>query len=158
MTLIGIDPAFRKTGFAVVVIDENREAQGYMFRSFLDFIEWVPLQDFDRPVYVGIENSNMQDLTFNPKASPKQHRNVGANQAASQYTVDYCRHYFGNEYVFEISPKQKGRKWTAGEFKAIAKQDGHAIIGRFNQDQRDAYQIATHMKKLASFKAAKIRI
>ncbi len=82
---------------------------------------------------------------------------AGANQAASQYTVDYCRHFFGVEYVFEISPKQKGGKWTQAIFRQVLKQEGHRTAGKFNQDQRDAYQIALHAKKLAFFQAAKLK-
>ena len=88
----------------------------------------------------------------------RRSRNAGANQAASQYTVDYCRHFFGIEYVFEISPRQKGGKWTQAIFRQVLKQEGHRTAGKFNQDQRDAYQIALHAKKLAFFQAAKLNI
>jgi len=133
-----------------------------MFRSLLDFMQWVESREWPRPVFVGVENSNLQNVTFNMKGNKgqvaKTSRDVGANQAASQYTVDYCRHFFGSEYVFEISPRQKGKKWTQVEFRQVLKQERHTAAGRFNQDQRDAYQIALHARKLASFRAAKIRM
>jgi len=154
MTVIGIDPAFRKSGFAICIIDEDGEAQGRMFKSFLDFLQWLtaPGEAPERAI-VGIENSNLQNVTFDMKGTKgmvaKISRNVGANQAASQYTVDACKWHYGDKYVFEVSPKQKGAKWTQAIFRAVAKSNKHTIVGRFNQDQRDAYQIAIAAKKLA---------
>lgn len=157
MIVIGIDPAFRKKGFAACILDETGEAEGKMFSGLLEFIEWVESREWPcETVIVGVENSNMQNTTFDMSGTKaevaRRSRNAGANQAASQYTVDYCRHFFGREYVFEISPKQKGKKWTAAIFKQVARQEGHRLAGKFNQDQRDAYQIALHAKKLAFFK------
>jgi hypothetical protein len=112
MTVIGIDPAFR--------------AQGKMFKSFLDFLRWLttPGEAPERAI-VGIENSNLQNVTFDMKGTKgmvaKISRNVGANQAASQYTVDACKWHYGDKYVFEVSPKQKGAKWTQAMFRAVAK-------------------------------------
>ena len=162
MITIGIDPAFRKTGFAIAVLDETGEVEGRMFRSLLDFIQWVETREWPgQTVIVGVENSNLQNVTFDMKGTKgevaRRSRNAGANQAASQYTVDYCRHFFGVEYVFEISPKQKGGKWTQAIFRQVLKQEGHRTAGKFNQDQRDAYQIALHAKKLAFFQAAKLK-
>lgn len=162
MIVIGIDPAFRKTGFAIAILDETGEVEGRMFRGFLEFVQWVERHEWPgQTILVGIENSNLQNKTFDMKGSKgeiaRRSRNAGANQAASQYTVDYCRHFFGAEYVFEISPRQKGRKWTQAQFRAVLKQEGHRTAGKFNQDQRDAYQILLHARKLASFRAAKIK-
>ena len=163
MITIGIDPAFRKTGFAIATLDETGEVEGRMFRSLLDFIQWVESREWPgQTVVVGVENSNLQNVTFNMKGTKgeiaRRSRNAGANQAASQYTVDYCRHFFGREYVFEISPRDKGGKWTQAMFRQVLKQEGHRTAGKFNQDQRDAYQIALHAKKLAFFQAAKLNI
>ena len=163
MRTIGIDPAFRKTGFAIAVLDETGEVEGRMFRSLLDFIQWVETREWPgQTVIVGVENSNLQNVTFNMKGTKgqiaKQSRNVGANQAASQYTVDYCRHFFGVDYVFEISPRDKGAKWSQIIFRQVLKQEGHRAAWKMNQDQRDAYQIALIAKKRAGFKAAKLRL
>ena len=132
-----------------------------MFRSLLDFIQWVESREWPgQTVVVGVENSNLQNVTFSMKGTKgeiaRRSRNAGANQAASQYTVDYCRHFFGREYVFEISPRDKGGKWTQAMFRQVLKQEGHRTAGKFNQDQRDAYQIALGAKKRAFFQAAKI--
>jgi hypothetical protein len=151
-TIIGIDPAFRKAGFAICIIDTEGEAQGKMFKSFLDFLRWLTtLGEAPENAIVGIENSNLQNITFDMKGTKgmvaKISRNVGANQAASQYTVDLCKHHYGEKSVIEISPKQKGAKWSQAVFRAVAKSEGHKVVGKFNQDQRDAYQIALQAKK-----------
>lgn len=157
---IGIDPAFRKNGFGVCVIDETGEAQGYQFRGLLEFIRWVDSQCFHDRVIVGIENSNMINATFDMKgtkgAIARKSRNVGANQAASQYTVDFCRWFFGPGKVFEISPKDKGGKYDQKTFQQVVKQEGHTIFGKWNQDKRDAYKLALIAKKKFGFVRAKI--
>lgn len=152
MTVIGIDPAFRKAGFAICIIDEMGEAQGKMFKGFLEFLRWLTTPgEAPAKAIVGVENSNLQNVTFDMKGTKgmvaKMSRNVGANQAASQYTVDACKWHYGDKYVVEISPKQKGKKWTQAMFRAVAKSNGHTVVGKFNQDQRDAYQIAIAAKK-----------
>ena len=39
---IGIDPAFRKSGFAVAIIDEVKELRFKVFNNgFLDFMKWI---------------------------------------------------------------------------------------------------------------------
>ncbi|MBK8706491.1 MAG: hypothetical protein IPN33_24960, partial [Saprospiraceae bacterium] len=60
--LIGIDPAFRKDGFCVVVIDENRTAAAKIFKSFLDFLKWLP--EAPDNAIVTIENSNEEKALF----------------------------------------------------------------------------------------------
>lgn len=162
MIVIGIDPAFRKAGFAAAILDETGEVEGRMFRGLLEFMRWVESREWPgQTIIVGVENSNLQDVTFDMRGNKgevaRRSRNAGANQAASQYTVDYCRHFFGDDYVFEISPRQKGGKWTQIQFRAVLKQEGHRTAGKFNQDQRDAYKIALHARKLASFRAAKLK-
>lgn len=145
--IIGIDPAFRKAGFAICIIDEQCEVQGTMFKSFLEFLMWLTTPGkAPENAIIGIENSNLQNVTFDMKGTKgmiaKKSRNVGANQAASQYTVDLCRWKYGEDSVFEISPKEKGAKWNQRTFRAIGASNKHSFVGRFNQDQRDAYQIA----------------
>jgi hypothetical protein len=152
MNYIGIDPAFRKAGFAICIIDKTGEAQGKMFQSFLDFIQWLTTPDeAPQNAIVGIENSNLQNATFDMSGTKgmvaKRSRNVGCNQAASQYTVDFCRWWYGKDRVHEVSPRHKGKKWTQTEFRQVAKQEGHTVVGRFNQDQRDAYQVALIAKR-----------
>lgn len=147
MTYLGIDPAFRKTGFAAVIINGAGEVAAYQFTGFLDFMQWVDGREWPNSLVVCIENSNLQNTSFDISGTKgvvaRKGRNVGANQAASQYTVDYCCYKFGANRVLEVSPKKKGKKWNQKEFQAVVKQEGHTLCGeRWNQDKRDAYKLA----------------
>jgi hypothetical protein len=143
---IGIDPAFRKKGFCVCIIDEDRTARFITFTSFLDFLDW--LGDAPDNAIVTVENSNLQNVTFAYKGSKQSRerisRNVGANQAASQYTVDACMKRWGKDKVRGISPAQKGAKWNKTLFKAVLQQERITKTYDYtgSQDQRDAFQLA----------------
>lgn len=159
---IGIDPAFRKSGFGMCIIDEANTVSFRTFRTFLDFLGWVFSEDAPELAVVCIENSNLDGKMYAyHRAKGGQElaaaaMSVGKNQAASQYTADACR-YRWPETTFDISPKDKGKKWDAETFKAAARQNGHAV-GRCSQDERDAYQLALRGKTLFSFKQARIKI
>ena len=95
---IGIDPAFRKGGFGCCIIDESREVAFRYFTGFLDFLLWLWSEESpakDAAVSIVIENSNMQDVTFNRGKVTRgqygaQSRDAGKNMAISQCTVDAC--------------------------------------------------------------------
>lgn len=150
---IGIDPAFRESGFAICIIDEDNTVGFKMFKSFLDFLDWI----YDAPdtsnSYVCVENSNLQQVTFNMSGNKRQvaktSRNVGANQAASQYTFDACKRIWGDN-AFEVSPKEKGKKWTNQEYQYQLKANKHKAFKKTsNQDERDAYKLALIARKLS---------
>ena len=148
---IGIDPAFRERGFCVCIIDEQNTIDFKMFLSFLDFLDWV----FEAPTnaFICVENSNLQDTTFLMAGSKakvaKLSRDVGKNQAASQYTFDTCVKIWGSR-AFEVSPKQKGKKWNQSTFIRECDANKHKLLKRRNnQDERDAYKLALWAKKLS---------
>lgn len=159
---IGIDPAFRKSGFGMCIIDERNTVSFRKFRSFLDFLGWVFSEECPDFAVVCIENSNLDAMMYayqrnkDGQALAKAAMNVGKNQAASQYTVDACR-YRWPKTTFDISPKEKGKKWTHEQFKGVARQNGHKA-GKVSQDEIDAYQLALLGKKLFSFQQARIKI
>ena len=145
---IGIDPAFRQKGFAMAIIDNNtKEASFKMFRNgFLDFCRWLDSYppDIASTVFC-VENSNLQKATFdmrgNKNVIARKSRNVGKNQAASQYTVDILKAK-GYE-VLDISPKDKGGKWTEDGFKWVIKSKKILLTkAKPNQDERDALKLA----------------
>lgn len=146
MTHIGIDPAFRENGFSIAWV-LNSTMNFRTFKSgFLDFILFMRVQfpDF-KSVVITIENSNLQNTTFDKRGSPgvvaKKSRNVGANQAISQCTVDYCNVHYA--HVYEISPLAKGPKLNQEIFNELLKQQGiKPAKARVNQDCRDAGQLA----------------
>jgi hypothetical protein len=150
---IGIDPAFRKNGFAVCIIDEDNTADFKIFENFYAFIGW--LWDAPLKAYVCIENSNLQDATFDTSGNKfvvaKKSRDVGKNMAISQATVDFCRKHFGEAFVVELSPKEKGGKIEdLKTFEAIVRQDRIKLINYKGQvgeqDKRDAYMLARKVK------------
>lgn len=150
MNRIGIDPAFRKDGFVMCVIDENNEVQFTTFPTFLHFVRWLMSPD-EAPAeaIVVIENSNLDnatyDMTGNKATIARKSRNVGCNQAISQCTYEICKWKYGNK-AFGVTPGQKGKKWTDMEFKAVVRQEKHILINykgnKDEQDKRDAYKLA----------------
>ena len=145
---IGIDPAFRKKGFAIAIIDTTDNTVNFKtFRNgFLDFLGWMIS---DRPnisdTVFCVENSNLQKVTFdmrgNKNVVARKSRNVGKNQAASQYTVDTCRAY--GFKVIDLSPKDKGGKWTEDGFKWVVKSKKLILSkAKPNQDEKDALKLA----------------
>ena len=156
---IGIDPSFRKNGFAVCVIGGG-EAKFYILDGFLQFIEWVTdwkegnefCPEFQKELFFAVENSNLQNVTFqtshNKNIAAKMSRDAGKNQAISQCTVDYLKAVFGDENVYELSPLQKGKKIEdTAVFLAYAESLGIKLINYKNkkneQDKRDAFLLAT---------------
>ena len=77
----------------------------------------------------------------NKNVIARKSRNVGKNQAASQYTVDILKAK-GYE-VLDISPKDKGGKWTEDGFKWVVKSKKILLTkAKPNQDERDALKLA----------------
>lgn len=121
---VGIDPAFRKTGFAVCILDTDNSAYFKIFKnSMLDFLWWF-LNDRPENALWIVENSNLQDYmwpdkkdendTSKIKKREKSGMDVGKNQAASQFTVDLIKSLKCE--VIDISPLQKGKAWSETQF------------------------------------------
>ena len=150
MKIIGIDPAFRVSGFGICELDETSVCFPKI-ATFIEFFEYA--KTFNKPdeqVFV-VENSNLQNTTFSTyKANANQlqriSRNVGSNQAVSQMVVDYLR-YLGLDVV-EVSPLQKGGKWNLYQAQSALFDLGfsHSKI-KMSQDERDALKLAYKEKK-----------
>ena len=145
MIYIGIDPAFRKDGFCMAIIDTSDMTIRFKtFKNgFLDFCSWFLYDSPDKAI-ICVENSNLQnetfDMTGNKNIVARKSRSVGKNQAISQCTVDLCKTKFK---VIDCSPKQKGSKWSALQYKS-AMQREKIILPKStsNQDERDAAKLA----------------
>ena len=170
---IGIDPAFRKNGFAMCIIDmSDKTVQFRTFKNgFLDFVGWF-LHESPEVALFCVENSNLTAATFwthkdkktkklltaaqakrNPNAVlltkgelSRISRGVGKNQAISQNVVDLLNTKYP---VVNISPKEKGAKWLK---QATAK--AYLYTERLtpnknttNQDDRDALLLAKIAKQ-----------
>lgn len=148
MKIIGIDPAFRVSGFGICELDEN-SVYFPKIQTFIDFFYYAKsFMVSDAQIFV-VENSNLQNTTFatyktNPNQLQRISRNVGANQAVSQMVVDYLR-YLGLEVV-EVSPLQKGAKLNQKAIEYLAKSEGIEIPARMSQDDRDAFKLAYQQK------------
>lgn len=166
---IGIDPAERKNGFAICIIDTSDNTVSFKpFKSGLvDFFSWI-LNDAPDQIQVlfCVENSNLQkELFYTHRAidsgallSSSQAKyiksrklsigeiktacmSVGKNQAISQNTVDILK--ARNYNVIDISPREKGKKWSEIECLAVSKQEKHELGKHIkNQDCRDSYKLA----------------
>ena len=159
---IGIDPAFRRFGFGVCIIDLSDNTCRFLrLRDFLAFVSWF---NYERPaaaVYC-VENSNLTDATFNRYQATKQSRaqlakisrNVGKNQAISQATADIIK--ISGEPLLDLSPADKGAKWSEKIAGAVAASKGLFVpAGALaDEDNRDALKLAV----LAMEKSHKAKI
>lgn len=176
---IGIDPSFRKGGFGCCFFNINtKEIIFKMFDSPIDFFFYIstgfiptkenistprallekiskrldsPSIDRYNNCVVIVEDSNLQNTTFNMKGSKsvvaKFSRNVGTNQAVSNRVVKECELLFGTDRVKGISPKEKGSKLNGVFFKNMLLQMGVTPPKKSNQDQRDAAKLAFLYKR-----------
>lgn len=156
---IGIDPAFRKDGFCICIIDECNTIDFKSFKSFDKFANWL-YQDAPENAVFCIENSNLQPNTvfkYKDKDGKDLKGNsialsVGKNMATSQITVYFCKAKYPKT-TFDVSPKDKGAKWSDAIFKAVCKENKHAVPTSYKglgseQDERDAYALALIAKRL----------
>lgn len=145
---IGVDPAFRENGFWVAVVDMSDRTVAY--RRFADVLEWHDwLKSGDSPLscFVCVENSNLQNKNFDTTGSKlevaRKGRNVGTNQAVSELAFRAAVRRFGPDRVFEISPKDKGPKWSEAQAGAVLKSERLTVLTKGeNQDCRDALKLA----------------
>lgn len=143
---VGFDPAFRKYGFSMCIIDYSDKSVYFKtFKDFLAFCSWV-LYDAPDNMIATIENSNLQKKTFDMSGSravvARKSRNVGKNMAVSQCATDLLKSN-PNFKVFDISPKEKGRKWSEATAKGVLLSEGlKSNKAKLTQDQIDSLQIA----------------
>jgi len=148
MILIGIDPAFRVNGFGICSIDTQEKTVRFIrVKRFLEFISFAQNEmPIDR-VKVTVENSNLQNITFDMRGNKneiaRKSRNVGANQAISQTVYDLCCDILGKKNVKEISPAQKGAKQPLSMLQAVCRRYNWSCdYTKIKQDDIDAFFIA----------------
>jgi hypothetical protein len=142
---IGIDPAFRKNGFCICILDSSDQTIYFKtFKNgFLGFSSWF-LHDSPANAVICVENSNLTKATFNMSGNKyevaRKSRNVGKNQAISQCVCDLCETKYK---TFGVSPREKGKKWSKEEFNRVLYQQKHVNTKKraTNQDERDAYKL-----------------
>jgi hypothetical protein len=144
-TFIGVDPAFRKNGFAICIIDNKDKSIDFkVFTTFVDFFGWL-INDSPDEAFFCVENSNLQQVCF--RKGQKAAMNAGKNMAVSQLTCDALEAKYTKQYVLGISPKEKGAKITDIKAFDYLLEDHKFTVFNYNslvseQDKRDAYQLA----------------
>lgn len=144
---IGADPAFRKGGFVICAINRaDNTATMHALENLGEFLTWLLHYG---PAHVVVENSNLQNLTFDltggALVAARKSRDVGKNMAISQCAADIAQTFC--KYNVSISPKQKGAKiGNEAIFQGIVRANGLTLIGyrgnKGEQDKRDALMLA----------------
>lgn len=141
---IGIDPAFRKNGFGLCIIDETSDVRFLRLSSFQDFVFWLMTDAPAGGVRCVVENSNLQDVTFRRggRITHSQSRDAGKNMAISQCVYDLCVWKWGMPCVCGLSPREKGAKWSLPFAQGVARSMGLKLPAKMRQDNIDAFQLA----------------
>lgn len=152
-TLIGVDPALRIKGMAACFIKPSKEVEFKRYKRFLDFLkDSIFWKNLGNPV-VMVEDSSLQNITFNNSTNrailSRMSRNVGMNQGASRIAYEWIKDN-GCE-VYNISPEQKGKKWSKEMFLKIFEREGYTFQPDFkpakiSQDEIDAFFLALMAK------------
>ena len=145
---IGIDPAFRMNGFALAIINAQNKTISYnQFKGgFIAFYRWLVAEaPSPENCIICVENSNLTNKTFDMRGTrlviARKSRDVGKNQATSQYVVDICKER--GYKVIDMSPKNKGQKWNSVTLGRVLKAEGLTQADtRTNQDKRDGAKLA----------------
>lgn len=157
MIYVGVDPAFRPGGFRIAVVDMKKKT--VHFACMKDVFEWYEYVRNHLSVlekcYICIENSNAQNATFDMSGTrsqiAKRSRNVGCNQAVSEYAVIAAKKFMPEGQVFEVSPLEKGKKIRSNStFQALVRLYKLEICkkGPVVQDERDAFKLAMLLPSL----------
>jgi len=153
-TYIGVDPAIRLNGMAACFIKPDKEVEFKKYKRFVDFLEdsfhWH--KDYEK-VVVLVEDSSLQNVTFNSSINrailSRISRKVGMNQAASRIAYEWIKEN-GCE-AYNISPLQKGSKWTKISFIKVFQSEGYKFETNFkpakiSQDEIDCFTLALQAK------------
>jgi len=152
---IGVDPAFRKDGFWCAIVDMSDRTVAYKkMTDVLAFHDWLRSGDSPLSCFICVENSNLQNKSFdtsgNRAETARKGRNVGTNQAVSELAYISALRRFGESRTFQVSPKEKGAKWTEAQAGAVLKSERLTVITKGdNQDCRDALKLALIAAKRA---------
>lgn len=153
-TYIGVDPAIRLNGMAACFIKPNKEVEFKKYKRFVDFLEDSFYWHMDYPnAVVLVEDSSLQNVTFNSSINrailSRISRKVGMNQAASRIAYEWIKEN-GCE-AYNISPLQKGSKWTKISFMKVFQNEGYKFEADFkpakiSQDEIDCFTLALQAK------------
>jgi len=158
MIYVGVDPAYRKGGFAVAVL-EKKSMYFIKFDNVFFFYEWLKEKRAEQvSAFFCVENSDITNHTFfrlgarTPSALAKVSRNAGKNQAVSNLACLAIELVYGGDRLISLSPAQKGKKVSKAYFSELLKQEGISIASasRLTQDEVDAGMLCLKGKTLAT--------
>lgn len=147
--IIAIDPDVDKSGVAYLHKESKKlESSSLAFADLLDYLQNAKeVQDKTKDsLLVVVEaswmiksNWHLTKYDSRPKAAAKGH-SVGRNHEVGHKIVEMCKHY--DIEILEHMPLQKGWKGADGKIthKELASFTG--IMGRTNQEMRDACLLA----------------
>jgi hypothetical protein len=151
-TFIGVDPALRLNGMAACFIEYDKTVIFKKYKRFVDFLKDSVRWKLLNPV-VMVEDSSLQNITFNNSTNrailSRMSRNVGMNQGASRIAYEWIKDN-GCE-AYNISPEQKGKKWSKEMFLKIFEREGYTFEPDFkpakiSQDEIDCFTLAIQAK------------
>lgn len=152
-TYIGVDPAIRINGMAACFIECDKQVVFKKYKRFVDFLkDSVRWKMYNNPIVL-VEDSSLQNVTFNSSINrailSRMSRNVGMNQAASRIAYEWIKDN-GCE-AYNISPEQKGKKWSKGLFLKVFDREGYKFEPDFkpakiSQDEIDCFTLALQAK------------
>ena len=145
----GIDPAARRYGFAVCLIDY--EANTVTFTRLKDPGEFFSMA-LPEKAFWAVEHSGLQNSTFrksgNPRLAARLSRNAGANQAVSGMVVKRLQAVYGKNAVAAVAPNRKGRVLkNEAIIRAAIAAEGLTIVAAKALLEDDF--VAYHMAKMA---------
>ena len=151
-TFIGVDPALRLNGMAACFIEYDKTVIFKKYKRFVDFLKDSVRWKLLNPV-VMVEDSSLQNITFNNSTNrailSRMSRNVGMNQGASRIAYEWIKDN-GCE-AYNISPEQKGKKWSKEMFLKIFEREGYKFepdfkSAKISQDEIDCFSLAIQAK------------
>lgn len=169
--MVGLDPSFRKSGFAAAYIDTTDKSIRFQkFKNGLtDFMSWV-FNDSPEMCWCTVENSNLKKAVFRlyqttsgkfiTYSEAKRTRGakavnihqaanagvkVGKNQATSQDVFVICQAKWGSPFVEQLAPGVLTTKMNDRTFKGLIRSEGLTMYNyKGSEDERDAGVYALH--------------
>ena len=137
---------------AACFIEYDKTVVFKKYKRFVDFLKDSVRWKLLNPV-VMVEDSSLQNITFNNSTNrailSRMSRNVGMNQGASRIAYEWIKDN-GCE-AYNISPEQKGKKWSKEMFLKIFEREGYKFepdfkIAKISQDEIDCFSLAIQAK------------
>ena len=138
---------------AACFIKDNKMVKFTKYKRFVDFILDVPTwKAFVNPVIL-VEDSSLQNVTFrssiNRAILSRMSRNAGMNQAASRIAYEWIK--LNGLQAYNISPEQKGKKWSKEIFLKNFEREGYKFESyykpaKISQDEIDCFTLALQAK------------